>query len=146
MSWTEKTFFMILIIYCLGAAVVVGAVCATTVKASTQMYRVTHYDEEFRGQPMYCEGSAYNPDDATTVAASHTEFLCGDRLTVCGKACQSVVVKDRCGVCAPGHIDLSTAAWHNIGEVDYASVNVQTGTHELDTIKLPSTGNGGYLP
>lgn len=91
------------------------------------VYRLTWYGEEFRGGPLYCGSDVYgyyDPDDPTTVAGVH-EFACGTRLELCAETCIRVVVKDACGGCGYGHLDVSRAAWQELGRPDYGTVRVR---------------------
>lgn len=114
-------------------------------------YRITWYGPEFAGQPLACGSDIYglyDPADPTTAAANWGQHVCGERLRVCTKSvCLTVIVKDRCGGCGYGHIDLSQAAYNRLGGYDYANVAVLTSTPPPITnrIQLPETGNGGYI-
>lgn len=81
--------------------------------------RVTFYGEAFRGGPLYCGTDVYgwyDPDDPTTVAMGADGPPCGSRLRLCSEsACIVATIKDKCGGCGPGHLDLSRAGWEALG-------------------------------
>lgn len=112
--------------------------------------RLTYYGEAFAGQPMYCSGRIFHPDDPTVVATGQQTYVCGDTLEVCGTSCVQVVVRDKCPVCHAGHVDLSRAAWEAAGSVDYGTVRKVGGGNTPDppvvtqegteVVQLPQTG------
>ena len=139
MKWSNRATIIFWIVYVI---VVIGLVllASTRLVYSVQEYRTTYYNEEFQGSLLACGSDIYglyDVNDPTTAAASWDQHQCGDRLTVCGIECQTVIVKDKCGECGPNHIDLSKAAWIKIGQVDYAIV-----TDINEPITLPKTGTG----
>lgn len=80
---------------------------------------VTYYGEKHRGGPLYCGTDVYgtfDPDDPSTVAMGANGPPCGSRLRLCSEsACIFATIKDRCGGCGPGHLDLSEAGWEALG-------------------------------
>ena len=83
---------------------------------STRM-RVTWYGETHRGGPLFCEEFGFfDPDDPTTVAMGADGLPCGSRLRLCSESqCIVATIKDRCGGCGPGHLDLSKGGWEALG-------------------------------
>lgn len=96
---------------------------------SSQRVRVTWYGEALRGGPLYCGSDIYgrfDPDDLTTVAVGAGGPPCGSRLQLCSEsACIITIVKDRCGGCGPGHLDLSQAGWEALGRPSMVDMTIQ---------------------
>ena len=112
-------------------------------------YRVTWYGEAFRGGPLWCEEyGRYDPDDASTAASSQAAgFPCGTRLELCsGARCLTVVIKDRCGGCGERHLDVSPAAWRELGRPDYATVRVLAGGVKATAVPDQARSGGERLP
>ena len=106
--------------------------------AGSDDYRITYYGDALAGNPMYCTGETYDPEDITVVATSADGFQCGTVLKVCAATCTTLTVQDRCGSCRKQHIDVSESAWYVLGGEDYGTVEPVTTT----PIQLPSTGIG----
>ena len=90
--------------------------------------RVTWYGEAFRGGPLYCGGRVYipySPDDPTTVAMGADGPPCGTVMLLCSdSACIVAVIKDKCGGCGNGHLDLSHAGWEALGRPYYVEMTI----------------------
>jgi rare lipoprotein A (peptidoglycan hydrolase) len=75
---------------------------------------------------MAC-GEEFSPQDPSVVAVVPGRFPCGTRLLVTDRQSQRstvVTVKDHCGGCAWNHIDLSRAAFANLGPIKQGRLDV----------------------
>jgi len=79
---------------------------------------VTWFGEFHRGGPFFCEEFGFfDPGDPTTVAMGAGGPPCGTKVRLCSEStCIVAVIKDKCGGCGPGHLDLSRAAWDTLGQ------------------------------
>jgi uncharacterized protein YraI len=86
---------------------------------------ITYYHPSLEGGPMFC-GGRYRGEDATIAAA--TGWPCGTKLRVCrGSACVVVTVQDT-GALPSNHVDLSIAAFRQLGTLAEAKLE---GTVEV---------------
>lgn len=101
-----------------------------TVTPIPERVRVTWYGEAFRDGLLFCGTDIYgrfDPDDPTTVAMGADGPPCGSRMRLCGKeGCIVGIIKDKCGGCGPGHLDLSRAGWEALGRPTVVDMTVVT--------------------
>ena len=111
--------------------------------------RVTWYGEAFRGGPVYCGTDVYgryDPDDPSTVAMGADGPPYGSRLRLCSEStCITATIKDKCGGCGSGHLDLSRGGWEALGRPESVLMTILE-VHVHPTIAAPVGGSLPSLP
>ena len=84
--------------------------------------QATYYHPSLAGGPMYCSGHAYDPQDPTI--ASSVSWSCGTRLRVWRDDRSVEVIVQDTGALAQNQVDLSEAAFRQLGDLAEGRLNV----------------------